>query len=83
MPAMQLPDGTAAPIGLGPTDTAVLLKTSWDTPEDAAVFEDAMDAWLATTGRTGSVDPVEGETVTVGFATSDESLTAVMGAPDP
>ena len=64
-------------------DTAVLLKTSWDTPEDAAAFADAMDAWLATTGRTGSVDPVEGETVTVGFATSDESLTAVMEAPDP
>jgi hypothetical protein len=64
-------------------DTAVLLKTSWDTPDDAAVFADAMDAWLAATGRTGSVDPVEGETVTVGFATSDESLTAVMGAPNP
>lgn len=64
-------------------DTAVLLKTSWDTPDDAAVFADAMDAWLTATGRTGSVDPVEGETVTVGFATTEESLAAVMGTPNP
>jgi hypothetical protein len=63
------------------TQTAVVLRTVWDTPEDAREFADAMGSWIGDLAFVGTVD---GTQVDVGFA-SDEatltSLTAATGGP--
>ena len=56
------------------SDVAVLLTTTWDSPDEASGFADAMDAWLEASGETGFVGEPQGSSVTAGFATTSEAL---------
>jgi hypothetical protein len=60
---------------------AVVLRTVWDTPEDAGEFADAMASWIGDLAFVGTVD---GTRVDVGFATDGSTLSALsaaIGAP--
>ncbi len=59
--------------------TAVVLRTVWDTPEDAQQFADAMRAW---TGENvdAFVLPADGVHVDVGFASDASTLSALRAA---
>jgi hypothetical protein len=57
--------------------TAVVLRTLWDTPEDAQQFADAMGAW---TGGSAFVAPPDGARVDVGFASDGPTLDALRSA---
>ena len=57
--------------------TAVILRTVWDTPEDAQEFADAIGGWI---GETAFVAPPDGARVDVGFASDDLTLTALRRA---
>ncbi len=86
MLALRLDDATADAAAAGwdggayraftdGTDVVVVLRTAWDTPEDAAAFADALGAW----GATGVVVPkveVDGSNVTAVFATDAEARDA-------
>jgi hypothetical protein len=61
------------------TDVVVVLRTAWDTAEDAAAFADALGAW----GSTDRVTPTVaqgGETVTAVFATSESARDSAAAA---
>ena len=58
------------------TSVAVLLVTTWDTPEDARQFADGMDRWIAQGSSPAAVGPVDGSTVEVWFATDVPSVQA-------
>jgi hypothetical protein len=60
------------------SNTAVLLRTVWDTPMDAQEFADAMTAWIGN-GIGSVVDPV-GTQVDVAFARDPQTLDAMRGA---
>lgn len=57
--------------------TAVVLRTVWDSPEDAQEFADAMGAWV---GDPAFVGAPEGARVDVGFASDDPTLAALRRA---
>jgi hypothetical protein len=59
--------------------TAVVLRTVWDTPEDAQEFADAMGDW---TGENADafVAPPDGVHVDVGFASDASTLSALRAA---
>ena len=59
------------------THTAVVLRTVWDTPEDAQEFADAMSGWI---GDTAFVLPPDGVHVDVGFASDAATLDALRSA---
>ena len=59
-------------------DVAVILRTSWDTREDATEFASALRGWLG--DGTGVVMDAEAKTVDAGFASSAELLPAVESA---
>ncbi len=60
----------------------VLLSTVWDTPDDAQDFADALQQWFAAGGLGQHVFalPVSGNRVIAGFATDEESLSALRAA---
>jgi hypothetical protein len=60
------------------SQAAVVLRTVWDTTQDAQEFADAMTRWIGT-GTAFVVDPV-GTRVDVGFATDATTLNALTGA---
>jgi hypothetical protein len=55
--------------------TAVVLRTVWDTPDDAQEFADAMKEWIG--NGTGIVEDPVGAGVDVGFASDDATLNAL------
>lgn len=57
--------------------TAVVLRTVWDSPEDAQQFADAMGRWI---GGSGFVAPPDGARVDVGFASDGSTLDALRSA---
>jgi hypothetical protein len=57
--------------------TAVVLRTVWDTPEDAQQFADAMGEWV---GQTAFILPSDGVHVDVGFASDGPTLDALRSA---
>ena len=57
--------------------TAVVLRTVWDTAQDAQEFADAMSDWI---GDTGFVLPPDGVQVDVGFASDAATLDTLRGA---
>jgi hypothetical protein len=57
--------------------TAVVLRTVWDSPEDAQEFADAMGAWI---GDSAFVAPPDGVRVDVGFASDGSTLDALRSA---
>jgi hypothetical protein len=57
--------------------TAVILRTVWDTPEDAREFADAMQDWI---GDTAFVLPIVGVRVDVGFASDGPTLDGLRSA---
>jgi hypothetical protein len=57
--------------------TAVVLRTVWDSPDDAQEFADAMNAWV---DDPASVAIVEGARVDVGFASDASTLTNLSEA---
>jgi hypothetical protein len=59
--------------------TAVVLRTVWDSPDDAREFADAMARWI---GEAAFVVPPEGARVDVGFATDASTLEAIRAAVD-
>jgi hypothetical protein len=59
------------------THTAVVLRTVWDTPQDAQEFADAMGNWI---GDTAFVLTPDGVQVDVGFANDAATLDALRGA---
>jgi hypothetical protein len=59
------------------TRTAVVLRTVWDTPQDAQEFADAMSDW---NGDTALVLPPNGVNVDVGFASDAATLDALRSA---
>jgi hypothetical protein len=59
------------------TQTAVVLRTMWDTPQDAGEFADAMSDWI---GDTAFVAPPNGTRVDVGFASDGPTLAALKRA---
>ncbi|HYZ12475.1 MAG TPA: hypothetical protein VFA08_02580 [Actinomycetota bacterium] len=61
-------------------DVAVILSTEWDTPEDADEFATAMERWIAEGDQIAEVLPIDGTSVRVAFATSDEILGNLIGA---
>ena len=62
------------------TSVAVLLVTTWDTPEDARQFADGMDRWIVQGSSPAAVGPVDGSTVEVWFATDGATLDALRAA---
>ena len=52
------------------TDVVVVMRTAWDTADDATAFADALGAWASTDRVTPTVTQ-RGETVTAVFATSE------------
>jgi hypothetical protein len=54
--------------------TAVLLRTAWDTPADAEEFSAAMRAWIGESTAPAAVVPAGGIVVDVAFASSPEVL---------
>ena len=61
-------------------DVAVILSTEWDAPEDADEFATAMERWIADGDQIAEVLPVDGTSVSVAFATSDEILVDLVDA---
>jgi hypothetical protein len=61
------------------SDVVVVLKTAWDTPEDAAAFADALDAW-GSSDRVAPATTLEGTDVTTVFATSKDARDAAGAA---
>lgn len=59
---------------------AVVLRTVWDTPADAAQFSGAMTAWLKGGGVVASVRHVSGDEVDVLFATDAATLERLSAA---
>ena len=60
---------------------ALVLSTVWDAPRDAAEFASATQQWLGSReGRSASVLPVEGQGVTVLFASDAASLASLQAA---
>lgn len=59
--------------------TAVVLRTVWDTPEDAREFADAMAEWI---GETAFVAPIDGSRVDVAFASDGSALDALRSVLD-
>jgi hypothetical protein len=60
---------------------ALVLSTVWDAPRDAAEFASATQQWLGSReGRSASVLPVEGQRVTVLFASDAASLASLQAA---
>ena len=59
-------------------DVAVILRTVWDTPQDAGEFASALRGWLGT--GVGIVMNARGTTVDAGFASSDQLLPALDSA---
>jgi hypothetical protein len=57
--------------------TAVVLRTVWDTPEDAQGFADAMGSWI---GASAFVVAPDDASVDVGFASDGATLAALRGA---
>jgi hypothetical protein len=60
------------------THTAVVLRTVWDSTDDAQEFFDAIEGWM---GNATSV-AIDGERVDVGFASDAETLAALRSALD-
>lgn len=58
--------------------TAVVLRTVWDTPEDAQQFADAMAQWIGN-GTAFVADPVAAQ-VDVGFASDAATMAALRSA---
>ena len=58
---------------------AVVLRTAWDTPQDAVAFAEAMDAWGATDRVTPAVAR-DASTVTAVFGTSAKARDAAAAA---
>jgi len=61
------------------TDVAVVLRTAWDTPEDAAAFADGLGAW-SSTDRVTPVVVQDGQIVTAVFATAETARDAAADA---
>jgi hypothetical protein len=61
-------------------DVAVILSTEWDAPEDTDEFAMAMERWIANGDQIAEVLPVDGTSVSVAFATSDEILVDLVEA---
>jgi hypothetical protein len=60
---------------------AIVFSTVWDGPRDAAEFASATRQWLGSReGRSASVLPVEGQRVTVLFASDAASLASLQAA---
>jgi hypothetical protein len=59
------------------TRTAVVLRTVWDTPQDAREFADAMGSWI---GDLAFVASRNGTGIDVGFASDSETLSALKTA---
>lgn len=59
------------------TSVAVLLRTVWDSPAQAAGFERAMLRWLDRRGVVGAVVRSEGSEVAVAFASAQDLLPAI------
>jgi hypothetical protein len=60
---------------------ALVLSTVWDAPRDAAEFASATQQWLGSReGRSASLLPVEGQGVTVLFASDAASLASLQAA---
>jgi hypothetical protein len=59
-------------------DVAVILRTAWDSPQDATEFASALRGWLG--DGTGIVMDAEGKAVDAGFASSAPLLPAVGSA---
>lgn len=57
--------------------TAVVLRTVWDSPQDAQEFADAMGEWV---GVTAFVAPPDGARVDIGFASDAATLDALRAA---
>jgi len=90
MLALRLDDATADTAAAGwdggvyrawsdGTGVAVVLRTAWDSPEEAAAFAEAMTAWIDADAGAAAVLPPSGDRVSVVFATSDalvQTLTA-------
>ena len=62
---------------------AVVLRTVWDSPEDAAAFAEAMTSWIAASpdGQAAVVLPVQGDAVQVHLASDAATLEALRSAP--
>ena len=61
------------------SQTAVVLRTVWDTPEDAQEFADAMGEWI---GEDAFVGTPNGARVDVGFASDGQTIAALRSALD-
>jgi hypothetical protein len=57
------------------TDVVVVLRTAWDTRQDAEAFADALETWSSTDAVRPTVG-VDGSVVTAVFATSKGSRDA-------
>lgn len=93
MLALRLDDATAGEAAAGwdggvyrawsdGTDVAVVVRTAWDSPEEAADFAGAMQAWIDAGAGAAVVLPPSGDRVGVVFATSDalvQTLAAALG----
>ncbi len=56
---------------------AVVMRTVWDTPEDAAEFRDVLDRWIREGSEPGLVLAAKGRNVDAGFASSQDLLPAL------
>jgi hypothetical protein len=61
-------------------DVAVVLSTVWDTPEEAAQFQEALRRWIERGERHGVVLEADGASVHAGFASRAELMGAVFSA---
>ena len=60
--------------------SAVVLSTVWDTPNDAAEFADAMNAWILQGDASAIVLDPNGTRVTALFASDDATLETLRAA---
>ena len=61
------------------TNTAVVMQTVWDTPSDAQQFATTMSDWIDAGDQSAQVQPVEGRSVRVLFA-SDAATLGLLGS---
>jgi hypothetical protein len=86
---LRLDDVVAAPAAAGwnggiyrawtdGDDVAVIMSTSWDTPEDAREFSEALERWVSRGTPPGLVLDADGTTVHAGFGSREPLMGAVL-----
>jgi hypothetical protein len=58
----------------------VILRTEWDSSEDASEFSDLLDRWVREGSGEALVLPSTGTTVNAGFASGPEIMPALESA---